>query len=194
MENVFVPEHRALSFIDLLRESRGLPEPLSGSRLPLVPVLVLGLSAVAVGLAREAIATFRERAKASRDIGPPPREIRAAGPARLAEAMTTVDAADLLLREDGLELTRRTEAGVDVTRVLRARYRLDGAYVVTACARAVGMLMAAAGTGALFDASPLQRTFRDLHAMAAHAMLHLDTAAELLGRLELGLPAESTQV
>ena len=64
--------------------------------------------------------------------------------------------------------------------------------MVVSCTRAVDRLFAVSGASALFDSSPLQRAFRDLHAMSAHTALQFDAAAELFGRIELGLPPGSS--
>ena len=67
-------------------------------------------------------------------------------------------------------------------------FRRDLAYGVRLCTRAVDRLFEASGAHALFDASSIQRGFRDLHAMAAHPFVNWDTTAELFGRTDLGLP------
>jgi 3-hydroxy-9,10-secoandrosta-1,3,5(10)-triene-9,17-dione monooxygenase len=109
----------------------------------------------------------------------------------LGEAVVAVDSAALLLHRDVDDLTRRCAAGERLSQAQRARYLLDGAFVVASCTRAVDRLFAVSGAGVLFDASPLQRAFRDLHALSAHAALQLEAATERFGRIELGLPTES---
>ena len=53
--------------------------------------------------------------------------------------------------------------------------------------RAVDRLFAGSGGHALFDASPLQRFHRDIHAASHHVSLSWDTASEQYGRVLLGL-------
>ncbi len=66
--------------------------------------------------------------------------------------------------------------------------RRDYAYAATLCVRAVERLYTASGASANFESSPLQRFWRDVHAMAVHAGINFDAAGENFGRLELGLP------
>ena len=70
------------------------------------------------------------------------------------------------------------------------RYRWDAPYVVKLCRQAVDALFGAAGAAALLDTSPLQRAFRDIHAMSAHAILNSDIAGQIYGRNLLGLPGD----
>jgi 3-hydroxy-9,10-secoandrosta-1,3,5(10)-triene-9,17-dione monooxygenase len=70
----------------------------------------------------------------------------------------------------------------------RVRIRRDYAFVAAKCVRAVERIFNASGGGANFDSNPLQRYWRDVHAMAAHAGINFDAAGENFGRMELGLP------
>jgi hypothetical protein len=161
-------------------------------RLPLIPTLNLATAGAAIGIARAAAEAFREGLRAP-SIAPSEARDRenATGAAPVGLALAAVEAAELLLRRDAEALTRQMLAGERPTRVERARYMLDAAFAVASCTQAVDRLFAAGGAGAIRDSSPLQRAFRDLHAMSAHSTLRLDVAAELFSRCELGLPPRS---
>ena len=73
------------------------------------------------------------------------------------------------------------------TREERLRTRRNQAYVVMLCVQAVNRLFAGSGGHALFDASPLQRFHRDIHAASHHAALSWDILAEQYGWVLLGL-------
>ena len=60
------------------------------------------------------------------------------------------------------------------------------AYIVSLCARAVDRVFEASGGRALYETSPLQRGFRDMHAMTQHAATNLDDAGERYGQVLLG--------
>jgi len=197
VEDVFVPAYRALSFFDV---ARGVPpgsavnaSPLF--RLPLSPVLALAAGGPALGLAQAAIQAFRSRAGAgasgTRDA---PARQSATDQRSLAEAVVVVDAAAQLLHRDVEDLTRALAAGERVSQGQRARYLLDGAFVVTSCSRAVDRLFTASAADVLFNGSPLQRAFLDLRAMSVHSTLRLDAATEMFGRIELGLPVASSRL
>jgi alkylation response protein AidB-like acyl-CoA dehydrogenase len=53
---------------------------------------------------------------------------------------------------------------------------------------AVDRLMMAAGGRGIFLKNPIQRAWRDVHAMQAHAGSNLERAAAVFGRSEFGLP------
>ena len=107
---------------------------------------------------------------------------------RLAQAMGHVDAAELLIKRDSHEMKARAVSGETSTVLERARYRFDNAWATRLCAQAVDLVFEASGGGALQDSHPIQRAWRDVHAIANHAGLNLDTTAELLARVRLGLP------
>ncbi|WP_437671595.1 acyl-CoA dehydrogenase family protein [Sorangium sp. So ce131] len=103
---------------------------------------------------------------------------------RLAEIAAEIDAAELLFRR-ALDTVR---SGAPLSMEQRVRIRRDYAYSATLCARAVERLYNASGGGANYESNPLQRDWRDVHAMTAHAGVNFDAAAENFGRMELGLP------
>lgn len=190
VEDAYAPAYRALSFIDV---ARGRPPGTAVNtsalfRLPIVPMLAMAMGGPALGLAEAAIDTFRDRMSE----GAAAQSRQVASQMRLGEAVASVDAAGLLLRRDVEDLERRSAGGERLGPAQRARYLLDAAFVVMSCTRAVDRLFAVSGASALFDSSPLQRAFRDLHAMSAHTALQFDAAADLFGRIELGLPPGSS--
>ena len=60
-------------------------------------------------------------------------------------------------------------AGHEIPLTQRARYRWDAAQAVAWCVQAVDRLFAASGGRAIFVDHPIQRAFRDVHAIQAHA-------------------------
>jgi alkylation response protein AidB-like acyl-CoA dehydrogenase len=195
LEDALVPAHRALSYLDVARGTTPgaavHPSPLF--RLPLIPSLNLAVAGAAIGIARGAVDAFRAdrhaRRAAARD-GVDLREATRTAP--LGPALAATDAAAMLIRRDADEMTARIAAGERLSPAQRSRYLLDGAFAVASVTEAVDRLLAASGAGALRDSSPLQRAFRDLHAMSAHSTLRLDVAANLYARCEAGLPPRSS--
>ena len=189
VEDAYAPAHRTLPFIDVAR-GRAPGSAVNTSplfRLPIIPTLAMAMGGPALGLAESAIDTFRDAV--SKGAAAQSRQV--ASQMRLGEAVASVDAAGLLLLRDVEDLERRSAGGERLGPAQRARYLLGAAFVVRSCTRAVDRLFAVSGASALFDSSPLQRTFRDLHAMSAHTALQFDAATELFGRIELGLPPGS---
>jgi len=65
---------------------------------------------------------------------------------------------------------------------------------VRECVAAIDRLFAASGGGALQDGHPLQRIWRDVHAVQAHAGLTWSNHARNYGSLAVGLPPTNRQL
>jgi alkylation response protein AidB-like acyl-CoA dehydrogenase len=145
------------------------------------------LATVPVGIAQGAIDHFVEYV-----VNRPPRGLRPMRDAdtiqlKIAESSAEVDAARRVVRGnciDNIETVRRTGT---LPIEARARNRRDHAFTMKLCVQAVDRLYTAAGAHALFDGSPLQRAFRDIHAAAAQIALNWEAAARAFGRVRLGL-------
>jgi 3-hydroxy-9,10-secoandrosta-1,3,5(10)-triene-9,17-dione monooxygenase len=99
-----------------------------------------------------------------------------------------VDAAhDRVLRnfEEMLGLAR---AGQEIPLAYRTRYRWDAAKAIDWSVGAVDRLLTASSGRVVFLSNPIQRAWRDVHAMRAHVGNNLEKAAAVFGRSELGLP------
>lgn len=192
VENVLVPEHRTLSLAHALAgTSPGASlHDAPVYRAPFTTMLGLALAGPALGIARGALDAYAERtrervltygnAKLAEQM---PMQIR------LAEAAAEIDGVALLLERACRDVARGTRGEIELDLAVRARIRRDTAYAVRVCTRAVDRLFEASGAHGLFDSSPLQRAFRDLHAMSAHAFLNWDQSAAIFGALEMGLPS-----
>ncbi|MGE3074501.1 MAG: acyl-CoA dehydrogenase family protein [Dehalococcoidia bacterium] len=108
----------------------------------------------------------------------------------IAEAVVTVAAAREYLYSQTEALWQKALAGeADSDPLQRARVRLATSNAARASVHAVDLLHAALGTSSLFQTTPLERQFRDIHMAAAHVMISQFTY-EAAGRVELGLEAE----
>jgi 3-hydroxy-9,10-secoandrosta-1,3,5(10)-triene-9,17-dione monooxygenase len=187
VKDKIVPEHRTLSFFGL-REGQTPGGAFHASplyRLPMLMPMAASLVAPVVGAATGAYERWRSVTRDRYTMYG--RENVAALPhqqIRMAEVSAEIEAAELLFRR-ALEALRR---GGPLEMETRVRIRRDYAYSAAMCVRAVERIFNASGGGANFDSNPLQRYWRDVHAMAAHAGLNLDAAGENFGRMELGLP------
>jgi 3-hydroxy-9,10-secoandrosta-1,3,5(10)-triene-9,17-dione monooxygenase len=182
-----VPEYRTLSFMDL-REGQTPGAAFHSSplyRLPMLMPMAASLVAPVLGAAKGAYERWRAVTRDRYTMYS--RESVATLPhqqIRMAEVAAELDAADLLFRR-ALSAIR---PGGSLAMETRVRIRRDYAYIATQCVRAVERIYSASGGGANFDSNPLQRYWRDVHAMAAHSGVNFDAAAENFGRMELGLP------
>ncbi len=191
VEEAFVPPHRVFS----LREAFELRSPgLAVNdaplyRLPFAVVFSHAVSTPALGVALGALEAFRERTKTrvwSRD-----KTSVAEDPfthLHLSETKAEVETwCDRVLNNlrDMLEVAR---AGEELSYAQRARYRWDTAHAANIGVRAVDRLFTASGGRAIFRNNPIQRAWRDVHAIRAHAANELEKIAPIVGRIELDLP------
>jgi 3-hydroxy-9,10-secoandrosta-1,3,5(10)-triene-9,17-dione monooxygenase len=108
----------------------------------------------------------------------------------LGEAAADVDAAQHRVWHNLTEMMRLANNGQEIPLTYRARYRWDAAKIVDWSARAVDRLLKASGGRVVFLSNPIQRAWRDVHAIQAHAGNNLERAATVFGRSEFGLPPQ----
>ena len=144
------------------------------------------LSAVALGAARGAVDSLVELfgGKVDRRNQRP-----VAGAydkqADLGIATATVDSARTYLYDTTARAWELTQAGEELPRELRAGVRLACTHAVAASVQAVDRAHSAAGASSVYSSSPLDRYFRDVHSVAAHAFVRQTTMADG-GQLLLG--------
>ena len=144
------------------------------------------LSAVALGAARGAVDSLVELfgGKVDRRNQRP-----VAGSfdkqADLGMATATVDSARAYLYDTTAQAWELTLAGKELPRDLRAGMRLACTHAVTSSVQAVDRVHSAAGATSIYSSSPIDRFFRDAHAVAAHAFVRQTTMADG-GQLLLG--------
>ena len=191
VKNVDVPAHRFISFID------GRAGKTPGGHLhdgtlykaPLAPCLAIALCGPAVGIAEGAINDFigyvpgrtNPQLRGAAQIDSPLTH------QTVAEAKAQVDAARMLLHRAADDIHEAAENGGEMPVEIRARIRMDSAYAVRLCMEAGEAIFLASGGSGLAESNPVQRAWRDLHAINQHALLQLPTNAEIYGRTILGL-------
>lgn len=187
LKDVFVPEHRVVKFVDMiLGKAPGtlvnpgpLYRPPMSAALPTcqaVPVLGATMGAYEIwreGLRSKVTAYMREKVAELTHVQ-----------IRVAEVAAKIDAAELLLRR-ALDVIR---PGTPLDREDVARSHRDYAYIARLCVEAMEQIYIASGASANFETNPLQRYWRDVHAMASHMVLNFDYAGQVFGRCILGLP------
>lgn len=186
LDDVFVPEARAVNFDDLI-SGNGVGSKIYDNPLFKVPVDVLlniSSSAPGIGAARGMVKFFRESIRKKATKGPdgqPNHKLTSV--MRLAEAELAAHTAETLLRQ----ATSETEAAVSEGRVLgpedRIRIRSRIGYAVHLARQAGRIIMDGAGTSAHQLGNPLQRQMRDLEVMASHRVYEKDTAMETWGKV-----------
>jgi 3-hydroxy-9,10-secoandrosta-1,3,5(10)-triene-9,17-dione monooxygenase len=191
VDDAFVPEYRTHSYRDAfyLTNPGAAVNDAPLYRLPFGLVFPACISSPAIGVALGALEAFRDQTTIR--ISPRDRSRVAEDPfaqLALAEAAAEVTAARDRLLGNFAEAMRTVRDGTALSLAQRARYRWDTAKAVDRSVRAVDRLFEASGGRGVFLDNPIQRAWRDVHAIRAHAGNNLERAASVFGRSEFGLP------
>ncbi|MGI9005141.1 MAG: 3-hydroxy-9,10-secoandrosta-1,3,5(10)-triene-9,17-dione monooxygenase oxygenase subunit [Streptosporangiaceae bacterium] len=192
VDEVFVPEHRSLSFADITTcvcpGQAVNPAPLY--RIPFGSVFSYAITTPVIGMASGAydahVAYQRTRvsaAYAGHKVADDP-----FAQARIAEAAAEIDAAWLALERNMTELISHARADEPIPMPLRLRIRRDQVRGTGRAISAVDLLFENSGGRALRTGTPIQRFWRDAHAGRVHAINDPERALAMFGRGEFGLP------
>lgn len=171
--------------LDMALVESGTTPGASGHEAPLYhipwrPLFSYAFLPPVLGAAQEALevsrAYFRERRSAFTGAA---YKARTLAWNAISRATADVETAEALIRED---LTALEKAGGEAGRSLTLRASFRPALVGKLCREAVERLFKAGGASVLYDAHPLQRAFRDIHAMTQHPALNYELACETYGR------------
>jgi len=178
---VFVPEHRALSMY-LARGGTEYPGyRVNQNPLYRVPLSALGshcLAGAGVGNAQAAVELTIEAIK-ERSTNYTAMRMRdfQAVQLRVADAGAKVDAARLVIRTDCVEAERIAAEDRAPTLEEKLRFKRNVAWAMDRCTEAIDELHALAGANGIYDRYPIQRLFRDQHALSAHIGFSWDAQA-----------------
>jgi len=187
---LFVPEHRALSMY-LIRGGSEFPGArVNPSPLYRVPLASLGshcLAGAGVGNAQAAVELTIEAitARSTSYTAARMRDFQAVQ-LRVARAAALTDAARLVIRADCLEAARIAAEGRVPAIEDKLRFKRNVAWAMEQCTEAVDTLHALAGANGIYDRYPIQRLFRDQHALAAHIGFSWDAQGAPWGLVALG--------
>jgi alkylation response protein AidB-like acyl-CoA dehydrogenase len=181
----FVPSSHGSGFTD----PHVLPDP--RYRIPPFSRVIPGLGAMALGIARTAIETLTEIAvdKTPQRTTQTLRENHGAQ-VRVSQAESLVRSARLFLFDSLERLWRVLIAEGEAPMEARAQVRLAASHAVSSAVQAVDLLYVAAGASALYTTSPLERAFRDVHAITQHIGVH-PRVMETTGRVLFGLEPDT---
>src|ERR1700726_2558341 len=187
LDNVFVPEHRSVSF-STLRDACAPGSKVNTNpifRTPFIAVHSYALLAPALGLARGGYADFVQWTR-QRYLTYTALNVAQHVPVqiRVAEIAAQIDAAELLARRC---FTIAREDYTRVTLEQRLLLRRDFTYAMRMVRAAMDDLIKISGSSGLRGDNSLQGFWRGVHAISAHVVMNFDVAAENFGRVELGL-------
>jgi alkylation response protein AidB-like acyl-CoA dehydrogenase len=185
----FIPEHHSVSAADMAAGSAGAKfhgAPIY--RMPWRGIAPYSLIGVPLGVARGAVASFAESLrKSTADFTAEQLAEQSSTFARLGVAAADVDAAFATVIENARRLDA-AEDPADITADQYARVPRDWSYAAQRSRNAVASLFEAAGGGAAYDSSDIQRLWRDANASAQHVAFSWDSAMTTYGRAKAGVP------
>ena len=188
LDNVFVPEHRSVSF-SLLRDACSPGAKVNTNpiyRTPFIAVHSYALLGPVLGVARGGYADFIEWTR-QRYLTYTQLAIAQHVPVqiRVAEIAAQIDAAELLARR-AFAAARADYSGMSLP--TRTLLRRDFTYAMRTLRDAMDALIKISGSSGLMDDNTIQRCWRDVHAISSHVVMNWDVPAENFGRMEFGLP------
>ena len=181
----FVPAAYATGFFD--------PHVVPGHRYRMPPFsrVIPGLGAMALGIAHTALDSFAEIAGAK--IPERTRQMlrdNHGAQTRISEAEAKMRAARLYLFASVARLWNTLNETGEVAIEARADVRLAASHAVASAVQAVDLLYVGAGASSMYVGCPLERAFRDVHAITLHIGVH-PRVMETTGRVLLGLDSDT---
>ncbi|MFD5767383.1 3-hydroxy-9,10-secoandrosta-1,3,5(10)-triene-9,17-dione monooxygenase oxygenase subunit [Streptomyces sp. NPDC127049] len=196
VDDVFVPEHRALSFgpvtaLDVPGHEIN-PEPVY--RLPYAGVFTTTIATPIVGIAEGAYDSYAEatrkrfRVSYGQQVAEDP-----FAQVRIARAASDIDAAWLQLTRNIGAMYALAERGEELPMELRTRTRRDQVLATERAVAAIDLLMENAGGNAMRTGSgAVQRAWRDAHTGRGHAANDPERALVMYGQCALGIDIQDT--
>ncbi|HEX4408270.1 MAG TPA: acyl-CoA dehydrogenase family protein [Xanthobacteraceae bacterium] len=186
-DNVFVPEHRTVTF-GLLRDACSPGSTVNTNpiyRTPFIAVHTYALLGPALGAARGGYDDFVQWTR-QRYLTYTQLAIAQHVPVQIkvAEIGAQIDAAELLARR-ALAIARKDYTGMSIE--TRTLLRRDMSYAMRMLRDAMDALVKMSGSSGLMDNNSAQRCWRDVHAISSHVVMNWDVPAENFGRMEFGL-------
>ena len=200
IEDVLVPAHRILTHEQAQSGNPpGAEINESGLfRIPFFAAISYCLCAAILGMARGALEDYlegmRDRVTRGAAMGAAKNVAEFQSiQLRIAEASSSINAAETLVLRDTGEIMDIVNAGRELTEAQRVRNKGNIAFAVKLCVQAVDSLFESVGGQGLHSQNRVQRAWRDIHAASKHISMNWDAVATLYGRSQLGLPPGPAQ-
>ncbi|WP_138416325.1 acyl-CoA dehydrogenase family protein [Aquibacillus sediminis] len=195
MHNVFIPEHRAVSFSEALNgdfQSDHLRDiPLYNTAL--FPALILSLGLPALGAVKAAMDMYQERLpkRKAAHIGVEYLRDAPSTHLQLSDAALKIDTAQMHFYRVVDELDEWAKSGNYMDRASRVRTLADIGYANQMCKEALDIIIQSSGSGFVYEGHPLQRVILDFLTLHTHRSLSPTITKENYGRVLAGLESNA---
>jgi alkylation response protein AidB-like acyl-CoA dehydrogenase len=190
LRDVFVPDEHTVKFSQLQGDG---PTPGSAVnphhifRLPLFGVFSYNLVGTGIGAAMGAVDMIVDHLKPRTTASRVKLASLQSVHLRVARAAASTDAARTIIQRNCEEFNRLGRNGQQIGPDHRARYRRDAGYASLLAVEAVQGIFPLLGGGGLASGNPIQRQWRDVHAVGQHIACNWDTAGSTYGAARLGV-------
>jgi alkylation response protein AidB-like acyl-CoA dehydrogenase len=189
IDDVLIPAARTASLLTQRPRETG---PLYA--FPIFGLLALSIAGVALGIARAALDTLVELSGAKTPTMSARKLAERPGTqAQVARAEATLRSSRAFLYDEIARAWDVAQGAGEVPVPGRSALRLAATHTTAAAAATVDAAYDLGGGTSIYETSPLQRHFRDVHAATQH-MLVGPATWELAGRVLLGIPTEADQM
>ncbi len=196
VDSAFVPEHRLLDVMTTREAMSPGADHHDGDlyNMPLFAPFAHSLVGAAVGGAEGALDVVLEELVDRRSAGQVPLAQQQSVQMRVAEATAEIEAAKAVLAVDRMKIVAAAQARELPSYEQRVKYRLNTGYAAKLAVQAVERLLPLSGGRGLERTHPLQRAWRDVHAVAQHIALVWDVQALNYGSVRLGFKAMDPRI
>lgn len=188
VEDAFVPEHRTHRQMDGFRLSNpgvtGDCHPMY--RIPWGQLFVRTVSCAAIGACKAALAMYIENIKGPASNDPTKLAADVDTQRRVAEAANTIDEIEAVMYRNLARMMELCATGEQIPMMDRVQYRYQASLVIDKCLSVIDSLFAVAGGRSVYEGSPIQQRFLDLHVARAHIANHPVPFARNYGHMLLG--------
>ena len=190
-DDLFVPDHRVHSFLDLTVEAYARTddsEPTARASFAAAGTFI-GAAPIMVGVAKAALDITLEQGASKAVAYSCYAQGRDSPTHQLAigKAVTEIDLAQLLARRCAATIDEHAELDARLTPLARSRCKADTAKIAELARTAIGRLLTVNGASSFASGNHLQRAWRDAEVAGRHALILPELADLQHGRVVLGI-------
>ena len=164
-EPIFVPEHRTHIQMDGFNCVHEQENPMYS--IPWAQLFIRVVSSPSIGAAKHALRLFIENATSSstdptRLAGDPDVTVR------IAKTATLIDETEAIIFRNFDDMLDKVNKGEEIPMIDRVKYRYQASLVIERMMEAVDLIFDVAGGRSVYDGSPIQSLWHDIHIARAH--------------------------